>query len=112
MFATDPVGLVKQLSPSSLAAYKKFKEYWVDRPVPEYASTKSPRTGVGTVLYTATNNWIKDHLGLHLWSSTNQTADAKGIWSKFRNRGLTTMESRPRFLAAACRVALRYWWGP
>lgn len=98
---SDPLGLLKVEAPTSFASYKRFKDYWVDKPVPEYSSTKIQRTGVGTILYVATNNWIKKNLGPHLWSSSNQTDSAKGIWSKFRDKGIATMDSRSRLLAAS-----------
>lgn len=104
LFKIDPVELIRQESPSLLKDFKKFRDFWVDKPMPDYASAKIPRMGVGTILYVATNDWIKSHLGLHLWSSTSQTDDAKGIWSKFKSQGITTMEPRPRLLAAASHV--------
>jgi len=114
----DSLGLAKAIKqyaktdPKIKDRYAKFRDFWVDKPMPEYASTKTPRMGVGTILYTATNNWIKKNLGLHLWASSNQTDDAKGIWAKFKSKGLSTMEPRPRLLnAASRRVALRYWVG-
>ncbi len=91
--------------------YKKFYDYWFDKPsidlirvfsekdhkvtdlINQKTIEREPKNfqkqGIGLSLYSHIADWCKSN-NLHLWSSQTQTEDAKKIWE--------SMEKNPKFL--------------
>lgn len=60
---------------------KRFKTYYVDKPVVDYIRVMDEykRQGIGTALYQEGSKWMREK-GLKLYASGTQSSDAKAAW--------------------------------
>lgn len=67
--------------------FRRFKQYYVDKPIVDYIRVEEPykRQGIGTALYRAGHEWMKSK-GMKMYASSTQSDEAKATWKAMRKQ--------------------------
>jgi hypothetical protein len=71
----------------------------VNKPIVDYINVNEDyrRTGIGTALYFAGANWMRN-IGMQLYASSIQSDEARSVWSKFKNKGYVNSDGERKYL--------------
>lgn len=77
----------KKLTQEKGLLFKRFKSYFVDKPIVDYIKVedKYKRQGIGTALYRAGYEWMRKK-GMTLYASGIQSDDAKATWKTMQKQ--------------------------